>query len=337
MKRRTAFFFGFAVAWALTVTPSHAVSQTPTGPDDEASESATDQGRVAIALGVQGDRQRAFGFTSAVSYDLLRATTLRASGHGAESRGDLTQGYSGTIDSLGASFGVTQRFGRAGVDLDVGHLQISNFLKADELKIGGTFHVGVLSGGLRTGVRKSTFAPFSGLTTLDLGNGPQLVPVQARCEVRNTWWGVDGRYQGRVWGAHAGLTKEQYQDASCGLLPAEGARVSASFANAQFAQLAIGPLGRLQQLVLPVIGDQQTLANSLASAGVSWRHRDMILAVDYLRQRDHYVGTLGKAYVATCTADLGHGTEVDVSLGDSRGDGAGPRGLFGGLGLRTRF
>jgi hypothetical protein len=285
---------------------------------------------------VQGDRNSSYGFTSRLGYDVLRATTLHASAHATEYQGDLHQTNPGTTRSLAAAVGGTQRFGRFALDLDVGQWRVSNLVKTNEFKVAGLFDGGAFSGGLRTGFRKSNFTDFGTTATVDVGAGPQSLPVTAACQLKSTLFGADGRYQARRWGVHGSLSEYQYSDASCTLYPAAGVGVGASLNAAQFAALAPDQVTRLLNLAMPVIGDQQSLAKSTAQVGASWRRKDLQLALDYLRQQDYFTGAQSTAYFATLTGDLGGGTGVDVTFGRTQGGGT-PRGLFGGLGVRARF
>ena len=112
--------------------------------------------------------------------------------------------------------------------------------------------------------------------------------------------------------------------------------VSASENASQFVAIAGTLLAHFDSAALPTIGEQPTLAKTRGQFGVSWRRRDLGLALDYLRQQDYFLGTTGTALFGTMTADLGEGSYVDVSFGGVRG--AGTRfGPFGGFGVRTRF
>ena len=192
------------------------------------------------------------------------------------------------------------------------------------------------SGALRTGYRRTTFASFATSAVADFGNGVQGAQVIAGCQVKNTSFGLDGRWQGKVFGVHGSLTSNQYADAHCGLTAPGVGSASVSLGEAAFASLAGDPLGRLANTALPVIGEQPSLARSTGRFGVSWRRKDKGLSVDYLRQQDNYLSSVGTAIFATATAYLGGSTGVDATFGRTQG-GSGPRGLFGGLGLRARF
>lgn len=331
MIRRATTSFLAAALWLLTPAQARALDQTPD------REDAQDASPWALALGVAGDRKSAYGFTSSLGWDVWRATTLHAGAHATQYMGDLTQANPGVSRSLAASGGVTQRFGRFALDVTLNHWQITHLVKANEFRFGGEATVGSFSGGLRGGFRKSTFASFASSAVLDLGGGPQLTPVTAGCKGKDTSWGADARYQGRVWGAHSSLTKYTYGDTTCNLYPAGGTGVSRNLNGSEFAVLAAAPLGRLQNIAMPVIGAQETLANSIVQGGFSWKHKDLGIAIDYLRQRDHFVGNLGKAYFITGTADLGEGTAVEATVGDTRGAGSTARGVFAGIGVRARF
>lgn len=338
MIRGTTLSLGLAALLTLAAMPAHAVSQTPATDAEEVDPSApAADDRWALELGVQGDRNSAYGFTSRLGYDLWRHTTVHGSAHATQYQGDLSQTNPGSTRSLAASVGATQRFGRFALDGDVGQWRVTNLATTNELKVSGAFSGGAFSGALRSGYRKTKFNNFATIATIDQGAGPQNVAVTAACELKSTAFGADGRYQGRRWGLHGSLTQYNYSDATCALYPAAGgAGVAASENAAQFAALAPFQVSRLQNLAMPVIGGQQSLAKSSAQVGISFRRKDAQLALDYLRSQDYYTSALSKAYFSTLTADLGGGTAVEVTFGDSRGGGT-PRGIFGGLGVRARF
>jgi len=337
MIRRATFLLLLAGPWLLAPTHARAVEQTPAveqTEDDEMADSADE--RWGLNLGVQGDRVSTLGLTGTATYDLYPSTTLHASGGAIDYRSDPPVNTPSTPRTIWADAGITQRFGKFAIDGALGHWVATHVLKADEIKLAATFASGGFSAALRTGYRRSTFAWFDSFAVVDVGTGPQFLSVVANCQVKNTVFGADGRWQGKAFGVHGSLMSYQYANARCGLYAPGYGSVSASLAEATFADVARGPLSRLAGTALEVIGEQPSLSRSVARFGASYRRNDKGLSLDYLRQQDNYLGLVGHALYATATAYFGGSTGLDVTFGRSQ-DGNGPRGLFGGLALRTRF
>jgi hypothetical protein len=338
MIRRTTLPLLAAGLWLAVPGVGHAAPEpTPAAVDEDTLE-LTDSAdeRWGLDLGVQGDRQSSLGLTGAIRYDLFPSTTLHGSGHATDYRSDPAPGVPGVPRSLAAEVGVLQRFGHFGVDVAFGHWLATHVVKADELNLAGTYSNGGFSGGLRAGYRRATFAAFQSVASADFGTGYRTADVTASCRLTNTAFGVEGRWQGERLGAHATMMGYQYSSARCGLTAAGIGYASLSEDAGAFAALAGAPLSRLQNTALPVIGQQPALARSYAQLGVTWRRKDKGLSLDYLSQQDNFLGGTGTAYFATATAYMGGSTGIDVIFGRSQGGGS-PRGLFGGLALRTRF
>lgn len=338
MIRRATLSLLAAGLW-LAASPQAlaAPEPTPAAVDEDQMELADSADeRWGLDLGIQGDRQSSLGLTGAVRYDLFPRTTLHGSGHATDYRSDPSPGVPGVPRSIAAELGVLQRFGRFGVDLGFEHWLATHVVKANELHLSGTYANGGFSGGLHAGLRRATFSAFQSVAAADFGTGFRFADVTAFCKLNGTAFGVDGRWQGERFGAHAQMTGYQYASARCGLSAAGIGYASVSEDASAFAALAAGPLARLQNTALPVIGLQPALARSLAQLGVTYRRKDKGLSIDYLSQQDYFLGGTGTAYFATATAYMGGSTGIDVTFGRSQGGGS-PRGLFGGLALRTRF
>jgi len=337
MIRRATIPQLLASLWLLAPTHVVAVEQTPAveQTDDEEMADSADE-RWGLRLGVQGDRVSTLGLTGTATYDLFPATTLHGSGGATDYRSDPPVGTPSTPRSIWVDAGITQRFGKFALDGALGHWVATHVLKAEEIKLAGSFSSGGFSGALRTGYRRSTFASFASSAVADFGNGVQGAQVIAACQVKNTSFGVEGRWEGRTFGVHGSMMSNQYANARCGLTAPGIGTASASLGEAAFAGLAGDPLSRLANTALPVIGEQPALARSVGRFGVSYRRKDKGVSVDYLRQQDNYLSSTGTAIFATATAYLGGSTGLDVTFGRAQG-GSGPGGLFGGLGLRARF
>ena len=336
MTRRTTILGLVASLSLAALVPSTALAELLTPVARPAETVDWRDSRWGLDLGVQGDRGKAGGVTGAVMVDVFEFTRLHGSGHATVYPGATPSGKASPPQSIGAEAGVLQHFGRFGLDVAIGHWLVLHTVTANELNVRGSFTGGAFSGGLETGLRRSRFATFGTTATADFGNGVQTASVTATCRVSNTQFGANGRWQGRTWGAHGSFTSFQYQDVSCGFVNGAIGAVSASENASQFVAIAGTLLAHFDSAALPTIGEQPTLAKTRGQFGVSWRRRDLGLALDYLRQQDYFLGTTGTALFGTMTADLGEGSYVDVSFGGVRG--AGTRfGPFGGFGVRTRF
>jgi len=334
---RRAMTLGLVAGLGLaTLAPSNARAELLTPVARPAGPVDWKDSRWGLDLGVQGDRGKAGGLTGALTFDVLQSTRLHGSWHGTVYPGAIPEAAASPPHSLGAEFGVLQRFGRFGLDVSAGRWLIRHVVTASELNVAGSYAGESFSGALSAGSRRSRFESFGAVVAADFGAGVQSTDVSASCRVNNTQFGAEGRWQGRTYGAHGAFTAYQYQDVSCGFTAAGGGSVTMAENAAGFASIATNLLARLQSAALPIIGQQPALAHSRGQFGVSWRHREMGVALDYLRQQDYFLGTTGSALFGTVTGDLGEGTAVDVSFGAARG--AGTRfGPFGGFGVRTRF
>jgi hypothetical protein len=336
MTRRTTTLGLAAGLWLATIAPSNALAELLTPVARPVDKVDWRDSRWGLDLGVQSDRGKAGGVTGALMVDVFEFTRLHGSGHATVYPGVTPAGHATPPHSIGAEAGVLQRFGRFGLDVAIGHWLVVNTVTANELNASASFAGSAFSGGLSTGLRRSRFATFGTTATADFGGGVQTASVTATCRVNNTQFGADGRWQGRAWGAHAAFSSYQYQDVSCGFVAGGIGAVSVSETAAEFATTGSALLAHLQYAALPTIGQQPTLAKSRGQFGVSWRHRDLGIALDYLRQQDYFLGSTGTAVFGTLTGDLGEGSAVDVTFGGTRG--AGMRlGPFGGFGVRTRF
>lgn len=323
-------------AGLATLAPATALAELLTPVARPVDTADWKDSRWGLDLGVQGDRGKAGGLTGALMVDVFESTRLHGSGHATVYPGAVPTGSASLPQSLGAEAGVLQRFGRFGLDVSIGHWFILHTVTANELNVTGSYTGTSFSGGLSTGLRRSKFAYLGTAVAADFGAGVQMTNVTANCRVNNTQFGAEGRWQGRTYGAHGALAAYQYQDVSCAFTDANGVSVSMSENAADFATIAATLLAHLKNAALPTIGQQPALAKSRGQFGVSWRHRELGLALDYLRQQDYFLGTTGVAVFGTLTGDLGAGSAVDVTFGGVRGNGV-RFGPFGGFGVRTRF
>ena len=323
-----------AIASCLVV----ALSLLASGPalaaieDDDEPQDEGSAGPWSLSIATQVARLSARGVNAELGYDVARDTTVRVAGESV----DYSSTAVGTQRSLGLELGASHDFGILDVDVALGRWQNTDVVTAKEFKLGYTADLEPWSAGFRLGYRRSDFDPFA--TTVRLVGTPNPVIAIARCHLDNTALGADGRYQGDVWGAYATAMRYNYQNPDCTFDVIGFRRIRSRQPVGGFRQLAAQQLARLTTVATRRIGRQETLLDSSLDVGVSWKHADLTVSLDGSRERDFFIGATATIVSVTATADLGLGTSVDVTLGDSRGAiGTAPNALFVGFAVRTRF
>jgi hypothetical protein len=330
----------FCLLAALLAAPVHAAPP----PDDDEEEA--DETRWGLDLKTEVDQDSGRSFYGKGAYSLTPDTRVSL---------DATSVNAGTnlagLVSNGLSLGLTHDFDPWSVDLGVGRWQDNGLVTAKELTGGVDFNHDAWTVGLIGEARRSDFDAFNANASVTLPNGTVLaVKARPTCSLDNAGFGLHGDYAGEVWGFSAIYTGYRYADTRCkfdsaGLAALERAR------KAQFLQLAADLANRLERKVTTRIGSQNALLESSYGAGASWRHDDLVLALDYTRQKDFFAGLAADTLALTATADFGHGTGVDVTLGATRspslpaiaavtgapGTSAGGTVAYLGLALRAKF
>ena len=330
----------FCLLAAALAAPVHAAP-----PPDEEEEEA-DETRWALDLTSEVDQDSGRRFYGKGAYSLTPATQVSL---------DATSVNAGTnlsgLVSNGVSLGVTHDFDPWSVDLNANRWQDNDLVTAKELTGGVDFNHEAWTVGLIGEARRSDFDAFNANSNVTLPNGTVLaVQARSKCSLDNEGYGLHGDYAGDVWGFSAIYTGYHYADTRCkfdaaGLTALEHAR------KAQFRQLAADLTNRLERKVTTRIGSQNALLDSSYGVGASWRHDDLVLALDYTRQKDFFADIAADTLALTATADFGHGTGVDVTLGATRsptlpaiaavtgapGTSAGGTVAYLGLALRAKF
>ena len=298
----------FCLLVALLAAPVHAA---PPPDDDEEDETADT--RWALDLKSEVDQDSGRSFEGKVGYSLTPDTQVSLDAISVNAGTNL----SGLV-SNGVTLGLVHDFDPYSVNLNAGRWQDNGLVTAKELSGGLDFNhdawtVGVIGEG-----RRSDFDAFNANANVTLRNGTKLVVrARSKCSLDNVGFGLHGEYGGEVWGFSGNYTSYHYADTRCkfnsaGLAALERAKRS------EFRQLAAELTNRLQRKVTSRIGSQNSLLDSSYGAGASWRHDDLVLALDYTRQKDFFGGTTADTLALTATADFGHGTGVDATLGATR-------------------
>jgi hypothetical protein len=299
--------------------------------DDDESEEAVNA-PWALSLSTLVDQQSTRGFSGQLGRDLTPNTAV----HVTADATDYTATQQGGFKSQGVEAGVSHDFERFTVDGAVARWQDTDLVTAKEVKLGGDFHFDPWSVGLRTGYRHAKFDPLHSTSAVTLKDGTVVAAgTTSRCTLDNTALGLDGRFEGDVWGFYATAMSYQYKDSKCAFMVGANS-VRALADRLQLRELAGGALDRMSTVATRRIGRQETLLDSSLDSGVSWKHDELVVSLDYSRQKEFLVGASSNTYSVTGTADLGDHTGVDCTLGVTRG-GHVTSGGFVGFALRARF
>lgn len=300
-------------------------------PDEEEAEAKVDA-PWSLSLATQVDQASTRGFVGELGRDLTPNTMLRFAAASTSYDSTNQAGFK----SNGLELGASHDFERFGIQAAVARWQDTDILTAKELKLGGDFRFEPWSVGLRTGYRRADFDPFHSAVAVTLADGTVLAAAStSRCKLDNTALGLDGRFEGDVWGAYATLMNYRYQDSKCAFTVA-GRPVSARADRLLLRELSGGVLDRLSAVATRRIGRSETLLDSSLDTGVSWKHDDLIVSLDYSRQKEFVIGASSNTYSVTGTADLGEHAGVDCTVGLTRGGGV-TSGGFVGFALRAKF
>ncbi len=319
------------LAALLLLAQLPAMAVTPAADPDEEEPQEQSDSRWGASLSTEVDQESTRGFAGELRYRVTPATDV----HFAAESTSYTQTLNSGFTSQGVELGAGHEFKWFGIDAAVAHWQALDILAANEFRVGAELHVGPWSIGPRLGYRRSNFNPFD-VTVTDPTTG-QTSAGAATCKLSNDAYGLDGRFQGSVWGAHATFMDFRYSDASCAVNPGTGAPVVTVHQNqSQFAQLVGTIVQPMSVAATRYIGRDETLLDSDLDAGVSWKHNDLVVGLGYARQKEYFTGDGSSTYFVTGTADLGSSTGVDCTIGITRGDGITQSG-FVGFAVRAKF
>jgi len=300
-------------------------------PDEDEPEETVDA-PWSLSLSTVVDQASTRGVSGELGRDLTPNTMLRLAVDSTSYDSHNQAGFK----SNGIEVGATHDFERFGIQAAVARWQDTDFVTAKELKLGGDFRFDPWSVGLRTGYRRSDFESFKSAAAVSLLNGTTTDAGSAsQCKLDNTALGLDGRFEGDVWGGYATLMQYQYKNAKCAVL-VNGLDVRSNANRQQLRDLSAGALDVLSAVATRRIGRQETLLDSSLDAGASWKHDDLVVSLDFSRQKDFLLGATSDTFSLTGTADLGNHTGIDCTLGLTRGGGV-TNGAFVGFGLRAKF
>jgi hypothetical protein len=315
---------------ALLLLLAQAPAAVAATDEDEPEEQVNAPWMLSLATVV--DQQDTRGVSGELGRELTPNTTARIAADSTSYPARQLGGYT----SQGLEAGASHDFEHFGIQGALGHWQATDLVSANELKLGGDLRLDPWSVGLRTGYRRSDFDPFTSAAAVTLKDGTQVAAAtSSHCKLNNTSLGVDGRFEGDVWGAYATLMSYQYSDAKCKFLE-NGASVQLHADRQNLLDLSAGALDRLSAVATRRIGRQETLLDSSLDAGVSWKHDDLVVSLDYSHQKEFFVGAASNTFSVTGTADLGDHAGVDCTIGMTRGGGV-TDGAFVGFAVRAKF
>jgi hypothetical protein len=327
MTLRTTAHSLLAALLLLAHTPAVLAAADP---DEDEPQEQSDS-RWAASLSTDVDQASTRGFAGELRYHATPATDV----HFAAETTSYTQTINNGFTSQAVELGAGHEFKWFGIDAAVAHWQALDILAANEFLVGAELHLGPWSIGPRLGYRRSNFNPFD--VTVTNATSGTTSSGEATCKLSNDAYGLDGRFQGSVWGAHATFMDFRYSNASCAVNPGTGAPIVTVHQNqTQFAQLVGALVQPMSVAATRYIGRDQTLMDSDLDAGVSWKHNDLVVALGYARQKEYFTGDGSSTYFVTGTADLGNATGIDCTIGITRGDGITESG-FVGLAVRAKF
>ena len=324
MARRTTILCLIA---AMAVF-AHAPAEGATADDDEDVQPPA--GPWGLSLATQVDQPSTRGFQGRIGYDF----TKRTSAYFGADNTERTSTNPANFTSTGIEAGAAHAFARFGLDGAVAHWQNTDVNSATEMKLRSEFGAGPWLGAVRVGYRWGKFEPID--TTATPPGGPQPLPAIATCKLNNTAFGLDGRWQSGVWGAHATAMNFRYSDADCHFDFGGGTVVKQKLTRDQFAQLAAAQAAELIAAATHYIGREEMLLDGYVDAGASWKKDDFVVSLDYSRTKEYFEGATANTLSVTGTADLGGHTGVDCTLGITRGTGVSNVGYVG-FALRAKF
>ena len=316
------------LAALLLLAQGPVLAAAPAPDEDEPEEHVG--GPWSMALATQVDQGPVRGLTGVLGRDLTPNTAVRVAADALDYPTNLEAGYK----SVGLAAGASHDFKHVRIDGAFAHWQATDIVNVNELKLGADWRAAPWSAGLRGGYRWSDFDPLD--TTATSSVTGTVMPAVATCHLHNLAGGAEGRYQGSVWGAYATLMHYRYSDADCHVELVDGTMQKVRLSRDQFVALAPEYADPLSAVALRHIGREQTLLSGSLDAGASWKHEDLVVSLDYARQKEYFFGTSSSTYSATGTADLGNATGVDCTIGLTRGGGV-TNGAFVGFAVRARF
>ncbi len=301
--------------------------------DDEEEEQEPWNARWSLTAATQVDQQSNRGAEVEIGYLLTSTTNLRFAGNSTAYSPTLSNGF----HSNGVAAGVGHDFKHFTVTGAIGRWQDTDILTATEGKLDADFRFKPWTIGLLGLYRRSGFEPLNVKSTITLTDGTALpVTAVSSCTLSNEGVGVHGAFAGDIWGAHASFMSYQYKNGNCSFGKTTGLDALKHPAKDEFVQLEAVLVDQLSTIGVRRIGRENTLLSSEFDGGASWRRQDLIVSLDFSHQADYFSGSASNTIAATGTADLGHNSGVDVTLGLTRGNTV-VQGAFVGFAFRAHF
>lgn len=288
--------------------------------------------RWSLAGSTEVDQQSNRGAEVAIGYALTPSTRVSLSGNSIAYSGTESNGF----HSNGMELGAAHDFKHWTLSGAIGRWQDSDIVTATEGKLGFDLRFRPWTIGITGLYRRSEFESLPVETTLAPGApAATATPAVSTCKLTNQGFGAHGEYAGSVWGAHASFTSYQYKKASCDIA-ANGTDVTVKLDHDDFVQLEAILVDQMSLVGVRRIGYQNTELSSLLEGGASWTHGDLIVHLDLVHQAEYFSKNSSNTFAATGTADLGHNSGVDVTLGYTQGNTV-SSGAFVGFGFRAHF
>ena len=192
--------------------------------------------------------------------------------------------------------------------------------KSQRVSGGVDFARGAFGANLTASRRRTTFDDFTiSATAAALLGIPLGTDAIVGCSITDKGIGARVGYNGASFGAYALGNTYHYDKASCATnftLPDRLQRLS----DADFFELAGRLLDRARSRMGGRIGQNSRLLKSEFGAGISFAWR-IQWAVDYMRYEDQFGGATGSNYSLTGTLGLASNVSLDLTLGNTSGDG----------------
>jgi len=331
---KTRRFARYPLAAALLLLACQSVLAAD---DDEEEDQEPWNARWTLAAGTEIDQQSNRGAELEIGYLLTPKTSLKLEANSSAYSQTLSNGF----HSNGVEFGASHDFKHWTLVGAVGTWQASDILTAAEAKLGADLRFSPWTIGILGMYRRSDFESINVTTAITLPDGTVLpaptTPTVATCKLTNQGFNGHGAYAGAVWGFHAAFTSYQYKNANCSFgADTTGPEALLHPDKDVFVQLESVLVSQLETIGVRRIGHQNTLLSSEMDAGASWKRADLIVSLDVAHQQEYFSGATSNTLAATGTADLGHNSGVDVTLGYTRGDTV-VSGAFIGFAFRAHF
>ncbi len=267
------------------------------------------------------------------SYAWTPATSVRLAGNSIAYSEVPGNGF----HAQGVELGAQHDFKRWSLAGAIARWQDSDIVTVEEGKLAADLRLKPWTFGASAMLRRSGFEPtnVNGNITLD---GGTVLAVQAisSCKMNNEGFGAHGAWDGAIWGAHAEVHTYQYKTASCTFGTVTGLDLLKHPTRTEFVQLEAPLVAQLETVGVRRIGRDNALLKNEIAGGASWKHEDFIVRLDVERQTDYFSGSSSDTFSATGTADMGHGSGVDLVIGLTRG-GTVVQGAFVGFAVRAHF